>query len=136
MKHKPWKTRSSRPIYKNPWIDVREDVAEMPDGRTTIYGVVTFGDCGGVVPFVDDDHVLLVNQYRYATGGWVVEIPAGKLDPGEHGHAGGQADAEQDHSLGARALVEPAHHHGRQDAAHDRVDDRRDGAGCLSRRWP
>ena len=65
MKHKPWKTRSSQPIYKNPWIDVREDVAEMPDGRTTLYGVVTFGDCVGVVPFVDEDHVLLVRQYRY-----------------------------------------------------------------------
>jgi len=40
MKHKPWKTRSSRPIHKNPWIDVREDVAEMPDGRKTIYDVI------------------------------------------------------------------------------------------------
>jgi hypothetical protein len=34
MKHKPWKTQSSHPIYKNPWIDVREEIAERPDGRT------------------------------------------------------------------------------------------------------
>jgi ADP-ribose pyrophosphatase len=65
MKHKPWKTRSSRPIYHNPWIDVREDVAEMPDGRTTIYGVIALGECVGVVPFVGEDRILLVRQYRY-----------------------------------------------------------------------
>ena len=58
MKHKPWKTQSSRPIYSNRWMSLREDIAEMPDGRTTIYGVVTFGDCVGVVPFLDEDYVL------------------------------------------------------------------------------
>ena len=36
----PWHTLESRPVYANPWIRVREDVARMPDGRTTIYGVV------------------------------------------------------------------------------------------------
>ena len=60
-----WKTRSSRPIYQNKWMRVREDIAELPDGRTTLYGVVTFGDCVGVLPFVDADHVVLCRQYRY-----------------------------------------------------------------------
>jgi ADP-ribose pyrophosphatase len=84
MKPKRWKTLSSKPIYENRWMRLREDVAEMPDGRTTIYGVVTFGDCVGVVPFVDDDHVLLVRQYRYVQGEnhrW--EIPTGGVHPGE-----------------------------------------------------
>ena len=36
----PWHTVSSRPIYANPWIRVREDVAAMPDGRRTLYGVI------------------------------------------------------------------------------------------------
>ena len=35
------------------------------------------------VPLLDDGTVLLVRQYRYATGGWLLEIPAGKLDGGE-----------------------------------------------------
>jgi ADP-ribose pyrophosphatase len=84
MKPKPWKTLSSKPIYENPWMRLREDLAEMPDGRTTIYGVVTFGDCVGVVPFVDKDQVLLVCQYRYVQGEnhrW--EIPTGGVHPGE-----------------------------------------------------
>ena len=84
MKPKPWETLSSREIYENRWMRLREDVAEMPDGRTTIYGVVTFGDCVGVVPFVDDDHVLLVRQYRYVQDEnhrW--EIPTGGVHEGE-----------------------------------------------------
>ena len=44
MKHTSWKTLSSRIVYQNPWMRLREDVAEMPDGQTTIYGVVTFGN--------------------------------------------------------------------------------------------
>ena len=84
MKPKPWKTLSSLLVYENAWMRLREDVAEMPDGRTTIYGVVTFGDCVGVVPFVDDNHVLLVRQYRYVQGEnhrW--EIPTGGVHEGE-----------------------------------------------------
>jgi len=35
------------------------------------------------VPFLGDDEVLLIRQYRYAAGGEIYEVPAGKLDPGE-----------------------------------------------------
>jgi len=84
MPPKPWKTLSSRPVYQNPWTRVREDVAEMPNGKTTIYGVIESGDCVGVLPFIDDQHVVLVRQYRYVFGEndrW--EMPTGGVEPGE-----------------------------------------------------
>jgi ADP-ribose pyrophosphatase len=84
MPIKPWKTLSTRPIYENPWIRVREDIAELPNGRTSLYSVVTVGQAVGVVPFVDADHVLLVRQYRYVFGEshrW--EIPTGGVHEGE-----------------------------------------------------
>lgn len=84
MTIKPWKTLSSRPVYQNPWIRVREDVAQLPDGRTSLYGVVTMGHAVGVLPFLDEDHVLLVRQYRYVfgeSGRW--EIPTGGVHAGE-----------------------------------------------------
>lgn len=77
MEHKPWKTVSSRPIYRNPWMSLREDIAEMPNGKTTLYGVVTFGDCVGIVPFLDDGRILLVRQYRYVQQDARWEIPTG-----------------------------------------------------------
>ena len=84
MPPQPWKTLSSRPVYKNPWISVREDVAEMPNGKTTIYGVIECGECVGVLPFLDDKHVVMVRQYRYVFGEnnrW--EMPTGGVKSGE-----------------------------------------------------
>ncbi len=84
MAIKPWTTISSRPIYHNKWMSLREDLVELPDGRTTIYGVVTFGHCVGVAPLTDDGQVILVRQYRYVFGEdhrW--EIPTGGVKAGE-----------------------------------------------------
>jgi ADP-ribose pyrophosphatase len=84
MLPKAWRTLNSLSIYENPWMSLREDLAEMPNGKTTIYGVVTFGDCVGVLPFLDDDQVVMVRQYRYVQGEnhrW--EIPTGGVESGE-----------------------------------------------------
>jgi len=84
MPPKPWKTLTSRIVYQNPWTSVREDIAEMPNGRQTVYGVVDIGDAVGVLPFMDDTHVLLVQQYRYVFGEnhrW--EMPTGGVKIGE-----------------------------------------------------
>jgi ADP-ribose pyrophosphatase len=84
MPPKPWKTLSSRIVYENPWTRVREDIAEMPNGKQTLYGVIECGDCVGVLPFLDADRVVLVRQYRYVFGEnhrW--EMPTGGVKPGE-----------------------------------------------------
>lgn len=84
MPPKPWKTLSTREVYKNPWTRVREDIAEMPNGKTTIYGVIECGHCVGVLPFIDEDHVVMVRQYRYVFGEdhrW--EMPTGGVKAGE-----------------------------------------------------
>ena len=92
-----WKTLSSREVYRNPWIHVREDIAELPDGRTTLYGVVTSGEAVGVLPFVDDDHVILIRQYRYVFGEadrW--EIPTGGIKPGEAQEEAAQRELQEE----------------------------------------
>ena len=84
MAPKAWKTVSTREIYRNPWMRLREDIAEMPNGTTTIDGVIECNDCVAVLPFVDDDHVVLVRQYRYIfeeNQRW--EIPSGGVKVGE-----------------------------------------------------
>jgi ADP-ribose diphosphatase len=84
MLPKPWNTKTSREVYRNPWMRLREDIVELPDGRTTLYGVCEFGDCVGVLPFVDDDHVVMVRQFRYVqreNQRW--EMPTGGVRPGE-----------------------------------------------------
>jgi len=93
----PWQTVSTRPVYENRWIRVREDVARLPDGRTTIYGVVQCAECVGILPFVDADTVLLVGQYRYVFGEFLWEMPTG----------GGHAD-ESLEAAAQRELAEEA----------------------------
>jgi ADP-ribose diphosphatase len=84
MTPKPWKTLASRVVYQNPWTTVREDLAEMPNGKSTIYGVVQCPECVGVLPFLDDDHVLMVRQYRYVFGeDYRWEMPTGGMKAGE-----------------------------------------------------
>jgi 8-oxo-dGTP pyrophosphatase MutT (NUDIX family) len=78
----PWKRLSSRPIYENPWIAVREDQVIRPDGNPGIYGVVQFQHWAiGVVPLTADGDTFLVGQYRYTLDHYSWEIPEGG---GEH----------------------------------------------------
>ena len=105
MEHKPWKTLSSRPIYQNPWMSLREDIAEMPDGRTTLYGVATFGDCVGVVPFLDGDRILLVRQYRYVQKEARWEIPTGGVEEGESLEEAAQRELQEETGYRAERLT-------------------------------
>ncbi len=79
----PWKTLSTRPVYRNRWLSLREDLVELPDRRTTIYGVVACGDCVGILPFLDADTVAMVRQYRYIAGRPTWEMPTGGVHAGE-----------------------------------------------------
>ncbi|MCB0193113.1 MAG: NUDIX hydrolase [Anaerolineae bacterium] len=108
MPPQPWKTLSTREVYKNKWIRVREDIAEMPNGKTTVYGVCELGtgECTGVLPFIDDDHVILVRQYRYIqqeNHRW--EIPTGGLMPNEPIETGTQRELMEEIGYRADTLI-------------------------------
>lgn len=97
----PWKTLSTKSIYRNKWLSLREDIAELPDGRTTIYGVVTCGHCVGVLPFLDPETVLFIRQYRYVAQQVTWEMPTGGVHPGES--VGEAAQRELAEEIGYRA---------------------------------
>jgi ADP-ribose pyrophosphatase len=101
----PWTTESSRPVYANPWIRVREDLARLPDGRTTIYGVVECGEAVGVLPFLDRDTVLLVGQYRYVARGFYWEMPTGANHGGESLESTAQRELAEEAGYEAGRLV-------------------------------
>src|SRR2546429_5309317 len=100
-----WRTLSSREAYANPWIRVREDVAEMPDGRTTLYGVVECAPCVGVLPFLDARTVVLVGQWRYVARAFRWEIPTGAGKPGEGEEAAVRRELVEEAGYEAERLV-------------------------------
>ena len=71
------------PIYKGRVVDVRLERATLPNGVTVTLEVVRHPGAAAVVALDDQDQVVLVHQYRHAAGGFIWEIPAGKLDPDE-----------------------------------------------------
>ncbi|MFN3404701.1 MAG: NUDIX domain-containing protein [Cytophagaceae bacterium] len=82
LNHNPWKTLSSKTIYDNPWINVREDQVLNPSGGKGIYGVVSFKNLAiGVVPVDSHGNTYLVGQYRYTLNEYSWEIPEGGGDP-------------------------------------------------------
>jgi ADP-ribose pyrophosphatase len=68
----------------------------MPNGKTTELEVIRHPGAAAMVPLADSDEVLLVRQYRYATGGWLLEVPAGKLDRGEDPEACAVRELEEE----------------------------------------
>ena len=74
----PWKTLSSKPIYENPWIKIREDQVLNPSGGNGIYGVVTMKNKAiGIVAIDKEGYTYLVGQYRYTLNEYSWEIPEG-----------------------------------------------------------
>jgi ADP-ribose pyrophosphatase len=100
-----WRTLTSRPVYANPWIRVREDVAELPDGRTTLYGVVQCAPAVGVLPFLDARTVVLVGQWRYVARAFRWEIPTGAVKPAESEEAAVRRELAEEAGYEAERLV-------------------------------
>ena len=69
--------------YRGQWIEVVTEDVDLPGGRRATLDTVRHPGAAAIVPFLSPDEVLLIRQYRHATGGEIFEIPAGKLDPGE-----------------------------------------------------
>ncbi|MGE3284944.1 MAG: NUDIX domain-containing protein [Pseudonocardia sp.] len=81
-------TLSSRQVYANSWMTVREDAVRWPDGTEGVFGVIDKPTYALVIPF-DGERLHLVEQYRYPVGERRWEFPAGTaperaaLDPAE-----------------------------------------------------
>ena len=70
-------------IYKGKIIDLSVETVTLPNGATANLEVITHPGAAAVVPMKDDRTVVMIRQYRHAVGGFIYEIPAGKLHRGE-----------------------------------------------------
>jgi 8-oxo-dGTP pyrophosphatase MutT (NUDIX family) len=97
----PWRTRSTRRVYDNDWISVREDEVTRPDGESGIYGVVHYKNTAVGVLAVEGDSVYLVGQYRYVLDQYSWEIPEGGCPEGEDILRAAQRELEEETGLRA-----------------------------------
>src|SRR6476660_846385 len=76
-------------VYTGKIISLDVDTVRFPDGSAGELEMIRHPGASAVVPFLsdpagDDPQILMIRQYRYAAEGYLHEIPAGRLNPGEN----------------------------------------------------
>ncbi len=93
---------STKLVYSNAWIRVREDKVITPRGRSGIYGVVEAKPAIGVVPLTTDLFTYLVGQYRYTLDTYNWEIPEGGGEKNETLLEGAKRELREETGLSAK----------------------------------
>ena len=91
---------TSKNIYNGKVITLNIDTVTLPNGLTVDLEMVRHPGAAAIVPLIDDT-VVLIRQFRHAAGGFIYEIPAGKLHPGEDPKACAARELEEE--IGYRA---------------------------------
>lgn len=93
-----------RCVHRGTVVELYVDRVRLPGGAECELELVEHPGAAAVVPIDELGRVVLVRQYRYATGGWILEVPAGKLDPGESAETCARREVEEEVGLRAERL--------------------------------
>jgi len=88
---------STESVYAGRVVKLRLEEIELPGGRRSRLEIVHHPGATAIVPIDDRGRVLLIRQYRHSPGGrWLLEVPAGKLEPGEDPAFGAARECEEE----------------------------------------
>ncbi|HEV7994343.1 MAG TPA: NUDIX hydrolase [Gemmatimonadaceae bacterium] len=107
---KPKAQLGTERIHTGKIIKLDRDTVRYPDGSDAELEIVRHPGASAVVPFLtdpegDDPQILLLRQYRYAADGFIYEIPAGRLDPGEDPAACAARELKEETGCTAKSIV-------------------------------
>ena len=72
---------SERRVQRGAQFELVTEPVELPNGRRVELDLVKHPGAAAVVPFLDRDRVLMIRQYRFATGGEILEVPEKTIEP-------------------------------------------------------
>lgn len=79
-----WKVLKREYLFRRPWLTVRRDCVELPDGRQNPeFYVLEYPDWVNVIAITEDGKFVMERQYRHGLGKTCFEIPAGVIEEGE-----------------------------------------------------
>jgi ADP-ribose pyrophosphatase len=108
---------ASRPVHRGRIVDLAIDTVRFPDGSVGEIEMIRHSGAAAVLPVLApathtsadaaaEPRVLLIRQYRYASGGYMLEVPAGRPDePGEDWELCARRELEEETGLVAGALT-------------------------------
>lgn len=79
----PFALISTKKIYENPWISLREDTVIRPGWKEWIFGIVEMKDGVTVVALDENNNVITTNEFAYAMNDYSLEVVSGGMDDGE-----------------------------------------------------
>ncbi len=99
----------SRRLYTGRILNLDLDTVRFPDGSVGQLEMIRHPGAAAVVPFLDDPRsadpeIVMIRQFRHAADGYVWEIPAGRLDPGEAPEQCARRELEEEAGILAREL--------------------------------
>lgn len=100
---------SSASIFKGKVVDLSVDRVLLPNGNETDLEMIRHPGAAVALPVETGDdgveYAILVRQYRYAAGGWLLEVPGGKLDGAEDPEVCARRELQEEVGLNAGELV-------------------------------
>ena len=99
------KTLSGETLYNGKIISLRIEEVELPDGNKAMRELIKHPGAVAILAITDNGKLVLVEQYRKALERSLIEIPAGKIDPGEAPEVTAVRELEEETGYGARELT-------------------------------
>jgi len=96
---------STEQIYKGTLLDVRRDEITLPNGKTSAREYIKHPGAACIIPVLPEGNIALIKQYRYPVQSEMIELPAGKLDPGEKPEACAKRELEEEIGYSAGKLT-------------------------------
>jgi hypothetical protein len=79
----PFTLISTKKVYENPWISVREDSVIRPGWKDWIFGIVTMNNGCSVLAIDDDSNIFITTEYHYGISDYSVELISWWINPWE-----------------------------------------------------
>ncbi len=105
MKKFEEKTTKTTPIYDGKIVKLQVDDVILPNGQVAKREIIKHPGAVAVIAVTDEGKLVLVEQYRKALERSIVEIPAGKLEPGEEPAMTARRELEEETGYGAHSLT-------------------------------
>ncbi len=96
-------------IYTGRVVSLDVDQVRFPDGSTGEMEIIRHSGASAILPFLsdpagEDPQIMLLRQYRYAAGGYLYEVPAGKLENGEDPKACAERELREETGCSAQKI--------------------------------
>lgn len=105
MKKFEEKTVQSTEIFKGKVVTLTVDDVILPNGKPAKREIIHHPGAVAIIPITKDGKIVFVEQYRKALERTIVEIPAGKLEPGEEPAVCARRELEEETGYGAKELT-------------------------------